>query len=148
MELHHLRTLFTRDLRQLCNEIDAFTNEADLWRTTGTITNSAGNLCMHICGNLRYFIGALLGGGAYVRDRNREFEARNILKAALLDEVNRTMSAVDAALAGMTSGKLKEHFPVNVLPEVTTTEHVLLHLYGHLNYHLGQVNYLRRALKA
>jgi len=97
MELHHLRTLFTRDLRQLCNEIDAFTNEADLWRTTGTITNSAGNLCMHICGNLRYFIGALLGGGAYVRDRNREFEARNILKAALLDEVNRTMSAVDAA---------------------------------------------------
>ena len=146
MEISDLRQLITRDLRQLCNEVDGFTNEADLWRTEGAVTNSAGNLCLHICGNIRYFVGSVLGGGAYIRDREREFSAKGLSKVELLQEVNRTIEAVDAALAGLSDERLKKPYPMKVLPEVTTTGHFILHLYGHLGYHLGQVNYLRRVL--
>ena len=141
-----LRHLFAHDLRRLSNELDAFTNEADLWRTTGSISNSAGNLCMHLCGNLQHFIGHVLGGSAYKRDREREFAEKGVPKAQLLDDVNRTMEAVDDALAQMDAKRLEQVFPIKVLPEETTTAYFLLHLHGHLNYHLGQVNYLRRAL--
>lgn len=147
MQITDLRELIARDLRQLCNEIDSFTDEADLWRTEGAVKNSAGNLCLHLCGNLRYFVGSVLGGGTYIRDREREFAAKGIPKAELLQEVDRTMAAVDAALTGLSAERLAHPFPVNVLPETTTTGHILLHLYGHLSYHLGQVNYIRRVLE-
>ncbi|MBK9421545.1 MAG: DinB family protein [Flavobacteriales bacterium] len=141
-----IRTLFVRDLRKLCNEIDAFDAEIDLWRTMGTVSNSAGNLTLHICGNLRHFVGAVLGGSAYIRDREREFGATGIPKSDLLDEVNRTIASVEDALAQLDEQRLLQPYPIRVLPEETTTGYFLLHLYGHLNYHLGQVNYLRRLL--
>ena len=141
-----IRTLFVRDLRKLCNEIDAFNAENDLWRTKGAISNSAGNLTLHICGNLRHFVGAVLGGSPYIRDREREFAATGIPKSDLLEEVNRTISSVEDALAQLDEQRLLQLYPIRVLPEDTTTGYFLLHLYGHLNYHLGQVNYLRRLM--
>ncbi len=147
MEITDLRLLIARDLRQLCNEIDAFTSEANIWRTEGSVKNSAGNLCLHLCGNLRYFIGSVLGGGTYRRDREREFSASDVPKAELLQEVKRTMDTVDATLAGLSADVLKNPYPVKVLTEMITTGHFLLHLYGHLGYHLGQVNYIRRVLE-
>lgn len=141
-----LRHLFAHDLRRLCIELDAFSNEADIWRITGSISNSAGNLTLHLCGNLQHFIGHVLGGSAYERDRELEFEAKDLPRARLLDEVNSTMEAVDDALAQLDRNRLEQTFPIKVLPEETTTAFFLLHLHGHLNYHLGQVNYLRRVL--
>ncbi|MCA1608932.1 MAG: DinB family protein [Acidobacteria bacterium] len=55
-----LAELYTRDLDRLKTEIELFRDEADLWKTTGEITNSAGNLCLHICGNLQH-VKATLG---------------------------------------------------------------------------------------
>lgn len=144
--LTDLRSLFARDLHKLCNEIDAFKAEEDIWRTTGSVTNSAGNLALHICGNLRHFIGAVLGGSAYSRDREREFAAKSIPKLELLEELKKTITAVDDTLVALDKSRLTQPFPIRVLPEETTTGYFLLHLHGHLNYHLGQVNYLRRML--
>ena len=39
-----LAGFYERDLRKLIEEINLFKNEADLWRTQGSVKNSSGNL--------------------------------------------------------------------------------------------------------
>lgn len=146
MLLSDLSSLFSRDLHTLRKEIEAFKQEADLWRTLPGITNSAGNLGLHLCGNLRHYIGHVLGGEDYVRDRPREFAARDLPKAELLQEIDHTMASVERGLALLGDEALQAPFPVQLPVEVNNTGHFLMHLYGHLNYHLGQINYLRRIL--
>ena len=50
-----------RHLDQLKKEMNTYIVEDDIWIKTMDIPNSAGNLCLHICGNLQHFIGAILG---------------------------------------------------------------------------------------
>ena len=57
MLAHELAALYTRDLTRLVQEISAFPDTATLWQTRAGITNSAGNLALHLEGNLREFIG-------------------------------------------------------------------------------------------
>jgi hypothetical protein len=49
--------LFERDLDKLKQEISAYTNEDDLWKIKDGIANSSGNLCLHLVGNLKHFVG-------------------------------------------------------------------------------------------
>src|SRR5207245_5132891 len=71
-----LGTILARDLRALRREIEAYPEERDLWRVQPGITNSGGNLALHLAGNLQYFVGTVLGGTGYVRDRDRSEERR------------------------------------------------------------------------
>ncbi|MCB0505039.1 MAG: DinB superfamily protein, partial [Cyclobacteriaceae bacterium] len=57
-----LKELFERDLTQLEKEIDLYKKEEDLWLLPEGISNTGGNLCLHIAGNLQHFIGHVLGG--------------------------------------------------------------------------------------
>src|SRR5687768_15329640 len=98
MMLHDLTTILTRDLEKLYNEIDAFNAEANIWKTTGNITNSAGNLCLHLCGNLNTYIGATIGNSGYVRDRPAEFSNKDVPKAELLKQVELTRELVAQTL--------------------------------------------------
>lgn len=88
----------------------------------------------------------MLGGSGYVRDREHEFAARNIPRAELLAEVDRTRKVLVKAFASLGEERLQEPFPIPIQGEELNTAYFLLHLEGHLNYHLGQVNYLRRML--
>jgi uncharacterized damage-inducible protein DinB len=147
MMLQDLTTILTRDLEKLYNEIDAFTAEANIWKTTGNITNSAGNLCLHLCGNLNTYIGATLGNSGYVRDRPAEFSGKDVSKAELLKQVELTRQMVEQTLQQLQSADLEKNFPEQVLGKPMTTGFFLVHLTAHLSYHLGQVNYLRRVLE-
>ncbi|MCL4283407.1 MAG: hypothetical protein KJZ58_14240 [Flavobacteriales bacterium] len=102
--------------------------------------------CLHICGNLNHFVGHVLGGQAYRRDRAKEFSAKGLPKEELLGEVDRAIIAVDVAMRQLTGTTLEAPYPIPTPVDAESTCHFLLHLYGHLNYHLGQVNYLRRTL--
>ncbi|HQV39823.1 MAG TPA: DinB family protein [Flavobacteriales bacterium] len=144
--IEHLSTLFDRDLQRLRTEIEVFNKEADLWEVSGSVTNSAGNLCLHLCGNLEHFIGGVLGGSGYVRDREHEFAARNIPRSMLLAGIDSTRDALAKAFSTMSDEHLDKTFPLKVLGDDMTIAYFMLHLEGHLNYHLGQVNYLRRML--
>lgn len=140
-----LRSLYHRDLRLVRKEIEAFPDK-DLWRTAKGVNNSAGNLCLHICGNLRYYIGSSLGGDEYKRNRSREFQAKGLSKEELLGEVDQTLIAVDRALGEINDEACNAPYPGDLPVEAEDTCQFLLHLYGHLNYHLGQIDYLRRTL--
>ncbi|QHL86879.1 DUF1572 domain-containing protein [Nibribacter ruber] len=139
--------IFSRDLDKLTSEISEFREENDLWQTTGSIKNSAGNLCLHLVGNLRTYIGKNLGSDSYVRDREAEFTLMNIPKEKLLQQVEEAKRIVKATLGQMQEEALTETYPENVLGQEMTTGFFLMHLSAHLSYHLGQINYLRRALK-
>ena len=54
--------LVLRDLAALQREVTAYPDDESLWRVAPGITNSGGTLALHLAGNLRGFIGSVLGG--------------------------------------------------------------------------------------
>lgn len=145
--LDELVSLFDRDLDRLLQELNLFRDESHLWETTGTIKNTAGNLCLHLVGNLNNFIGKNLGNVSYTRDRDAEFSMRGVPKQTLIEMVEATKQTVHTSLTAMKKEQLDETYVENVLGYETTTRYFLLHLVAHLSYHLGQINYIRRALE-
>lgn len=144
-----LRKLFARDLNKLRTEIEQYPDERLIWAVDGQIANSAGNLCLHLIGNLNTYIGAELGGTGYIRQRDLEFSMRDIPTEELVRRINDTISIVDTALSQLSNEQLAADYPQMVLNNQTTsTEYFLIHLSTHLAYHLGQVNYHRRLLTA
>ncbi|WP_299700651.1 DinB family protein [uncultured Pontibacter sp.] len=138
--------IISRDLDRLAEEIRAFKREEDLWKVTGHVTNPAGNLCLHLVGNLNTYVGAILGGSGYVRNREAEFSQKNIPKDDLLHQIQEVKATVTYTLEKLLERQLQGAYPQQVLGYEMTTGFFLLHLSGHLNYHLGQINYLRRVL--
>ena len=138
-----LSSLFSRDLAKVRTEIEAYSSEEAIWQTAEGIINSGGTLALHIAGNLQHFFGAVLGGTGYVRDREFEF-AGKVDRQALLDEIDAAEKSILDTLEGMTDDNLKKTFPLQPFGHEMTTEWFYLHLYSHLSYHLGQINYLRR----
>ena len=141
-----LAALFKRDLTKLYTEIEQYNSEEKLWATEQSIANSAGNLCLHLVGNLKTYIGAELGGFAYTRNRELEFSLKGVPKAELLAMVAETRTIVDETLRTLPATSLQQEYPLLVFTEKTSTEYLLIHLVAHLSYHLGQINYHRRLL--
>jgi uncharacterized damage-inducible protein DinB len=143
-----LKTLYRRDLEKLKTEISAYKNEANLWLIENGVTNSAGNLSLHLIGNLNAFIGAEIGKSGYVRQRDLEFLHKNIPRNELLKMIDDTLIAVENAIDSMKDEQFDEEYPLIVFTEKMTTGYFLVHLTTHLAYHLGQINYHRRLLDA
>jgi uncharacterized damage-inducible protein DinB len=139
-------SLLERDLLHFKKEIESYTHENTVWDVQEGISNSAGNLCLHICGNIQHFIGATLGNTGYVRNRDAEFTLKNIAQKKLVEELDKTITVVKATLEKLTDADFEKEFPLEVLNRKWKTAHFLVHLISHLNYHLGQVNYHRRLL--
>ncbi|GAB3797792.1 hypothetical protein GCM10028819_17560 [Spirosoma humi] len=148
MLIQTIRTLFRRDLKKLSHEINQYKNEDLIWHTERSIANSAGNLCLHLVGNLNTYLGAEIGKTGYVRNRELEFSLKGIPKGELLKKIDDTMAVVDDALNMLTEAQLDEEYPTLVFDEKTSTGYFLVHLTTHLTYHLGQINYHRRLLDA
>lgn len=141
-----LTALYTRDLTKVMAELEAYASDDALWTVRGEIANSAGTLALHLSGNLSQFVGEDLGGVPYERDRPAEFSRRDVPRAELLADLRRTLNVVQATLAGLDETRLDHINPRQLpgFPDNMTTRFFLIHLYGHLNYHLGQINSHRR----
>ncbi len=146
MIIESLKSLYIRDLNKLKAEIEAYQNEETLWKTDKNISNSAGNLCLHLVGNLNTYIGAQLGNSGYVRQRDLEFSLKDIPRPELIQQIEKTIDVIFYSLGKITEEDLKKDYPTEPLGYTMTTEYFLIHLFGHLNYHVGQINYHRRLL--
>ena len=141
-----LASLYRRDLPRLGQQLEAF-DDRQLWAVVPGVTNSAGNLLLHLNGNLREYVGRQIGGIAYVRDRPSEFAARGVPRAEVAADLAGLPELVSGVLDGLAEARWDDMFPEQVLPGAPiTNRQFVIHLYGHLNYHLGQIDYLRRAL--
>lgn len=141
-----LKTIFLRDLEKLKAEIKLYKDEQRIWQVEESISNSAGNLCLHLVGNLNDYIGAGLAKTNYVRQRDLEFSLKDIPKAALIKMIEATMLVVENALDNLSEDQLKNDFPILIWEKPTSITCTLIHLATHLNYHLGQINYHRRLI--
>jgi uncharacterized damage-inducible protein DinB len=139
-------SFFERDFLKMKEEILLYAHEDDLWLKQPNISNSAGNLFLHIMGNLRHFIGATLGKTGYVRNRDYEFSASGVSISEMMEEWDQTAKDVQLGLSKVGDEQMKEAFPLEKHGEIVSNEFMLMHLYSHLNYHLGQINYHRRLL--
>jgi uncharacterized damage-inducible protein DinB len=144
MAIETLKTLFNRDLNKLKLEIGSYQNESKIWSIDKNISNSAGNLCLHLIGNLNTYIGAQIGKTNYIRNRELEFSQKDIPQAVLIAKIESTIVVVNEALEQLTDQELKNEYPLLVFETKTSTEFLLIHLTTHLAYHLGQINYHRR----
>ncbi|HEX9010741.1 MAG TPA: DinB family protein [Holophagaceae bacterium] len=141
-----LLVLFRRDLTAFQREVALFPDDEALWRTLPGLANSAGNLALHVAGNLRHFVGAVLGGTGYVRDREAEFGRREGTRAAVAAELAAALADLETVLPGLIEAALAAPFPEAVAGVKPPTSRLLIHLAAHLAFHLGQAGYLRRAL--
>lgn len=148
MIIETLQALFNRDLKRLKAEMESYQNEGQIWHIQKGIANSAGNLCLHLIGNLNAYIGAEFGKTGYIRNRALEFSQKDIPRAELVHKIEETIIVVNTALNSLSEEQLKMDFPILVFDTKTSTEFMLLHLTTHLAYHLGQINYHRRLLDA
>lgn len=143
--LDALNEAFADSFVRLENEIAAYSITDTLYLKEGDVNNSAGNLCAHICGNLQHFIGEVLGESGYQRQREIEFSGR-FTKDELISEIKTTRKVVLDTLSNLSDEKLNSTFPIEVFKRPMSTRYFLIHLHGHLNYHLGQISYHRRLL--
>ena len=139
-----LANFYERDIRRLIEEIMLFKNEGDLWRTQGSVKNSSGNLVLHIIGGLNHLIGATLAQSGYVRNRDEEFTSKDVERKYLVAALEELIPMITETV---NAQNLEAEYPAFFDKPKTSNGYVLVQLLAHLNYHLGQVNYLRRILE-
>jgi len=139
-----LASFYERDIRKLIEEVSLFRNEEDLWRTQGSVKNASGNLVLHIIGGLNHFIGATLAHTGYVRNRDQEFISKGVERKDLVAQLEKLIPMINETLNALTTEQIEAEFPIFFDKPKTSISYVLVQLLAHLNYHLGQVNYLRR----
>lgn len=142
-----LANFYERDIRKLIEEVNLFRNEENLWRTWGSVKNSSGNLVLHIVGGLNHLIGATLAQTGYVRNRDQEFIKKGVAREELVAQLEALVPMINKTLNALTPEQMEGEYPIFFDKPKTTTGYVVVQLLAHLNYHLGQVNYLRRVLE-
>jgi len=146
MIIETLTIIFRRDLLKLKDEIELYQNEETIWLADKGITNSGGNLCLHIMGNLNAYIGVGLAETVYIRKRDLEFSLKNIQRTELIKKIEETILTIEKGLNKITAAQMNNDFPIIIWDKPTGMVYTLVHLATHLNYHLGQINYHRRLL--
>lgn len=130
----------------MIQQLQTFPDGPALWQLAPGVTNSAGNLTLHLEGNLREFIGRQLGDTPYQRRREQEFSAKGVPVAELISRLEGVAELIPRVVASLPDDVLAGPYPTPGILGCASTRQFLLHLLGHLNYHLGQIDYLRRFL--
>jgi uncharacterized damage-inducible protein DinB len=146
MSTANISRLINRELVSLRDELLAYPNEADMWQLPAGLPNSAGNLALHLVGNLRFFIGTQLGATGYVRDRDAEFSKSGVPRAEIVKSIEMAADEVTRTLATLDPAQLEKPFAVEIGGNRIQTGMFLQHLASHLAYHLGQIDYHRRVV--
>ena len=137
-----------RDLDALAGQLAGYPDEESLWRVGGTILNAPGTLALDMVGNLEHYVGAVLGGTDYVRDRDAEFAERDVPRDEILGRISSCQEMVLSTLSELSDEVVTAPYP-GELPAAmagASTHLFLLHLCGHFLWHLGQIDYHRRLL--
>jgi len=144
--MNAIKNEFVIYLNKLKDELFKYNDKADLWKLTGTINNTPGNLAIHVCGNLKYNIGTMIGGNGYIRKRDYEFTVKELLWDDVIAEIDSTIEMIEPILDKLTHEDMSKLFPENIHEPGHTYATVLAKIAHHFGYHLGQINYHRRLL--
>ena len=124
--------------------LERLTDEQIWWRPNAEC-NSIGNLLLHLSGNARQWIVSGVGGAADKRQRQGEFDERNLIpREQLLDTLRNTLSDVDETLAGFDPTRLLETFKIQGTE--ATGLAAIFHVTEHFSMHTGQIIMLTKML--
>ena len=141
-----LGALIVRELRAVQRELDAYPDDTSVWKAIPGVPNTGGTLALHVAGNLRHFIGTVLGHDGYVRDRDAEFARRDVPRAELRYGLDASIAAVEQTMRAISDEALETAYPQPIGGRTIHATTVGLHLLAHLAYHLGQMDTHRRAV--
>jgi len=120
-------------------------SDAEVWGRAHEKSNSVGNLVVHLCGSSRHFLGRVVGGSDYVRDRPAEFARRDPLpRPELLRQLEETVEEHARVLDGLSPGRLLDRREVG--PKTYTLAELLLRVSHHWAVHVGQIVFHAKAL--
>ena len=142
--MNSFKQLHLNFLNSLKDEISLYKDPENIWLLSGSISNTPGNLCLHICGNLNHFFGAVIGNTGYIRERDQEFSKRNLSREELFGAIDETKIMIGKIFDDLTQDDINKIYPINKFGENVTYGFIFSRLVSHLSYHLGQINYHRR----
>lgn len=142
--MNSFKQLYINFLNSLRDEISSYKEPDHIWQLSGSISNTPGNLCLHVCGNLNHFFGAVIGNTGYIRERDLEFSKKNLSREELINDIEQTKIMIGKIFDGLTPDDINKIYPINKFGENVTYGFIFSRLVSHLSYHLGQINYHRR----
>lgn len=115
-----------------------------LWWRPHAQANSAGNIVLHLCGNVRQWIVAGVSGAPDVRNRDAEFAAVDGLSCEeLVAELETSCAAVRDVLTALSPEALSETRCIQ--GRNTTVFSAIYHVVEHFSGHAGQVILLAKS---
>lgn len=118
-------------------------SDDDVWWRPNPASNSAGNLILHLAGNVRQWIGSGLAGKPDIRNRDREFQETGPMpRRALMALLQKEVGAACRLLTRLSATDLEKTYVIQGF-RVTGLEAVM-HVVEHFAYHCGQVIYLTK----
>ncbi|MFQ5789991.1 MAG: DinB family protein [Acidobacteriota bacterium] len=140
------RRLFSESLPRVKKCLSQLTEE-EIWHRPNPETVSAGNLVLHLCGNVRQWIVSGLGGAPDIRERSREFsELGPISSSQLVERLESTLAEARSVLKSVDPEHLLEERTVQGFRETGLS--ILVHVVEHFSYHVGQITYFVKSRKA
>jgi uncharacterized damage-inducible protein DinB len=120
-------------------------NHDQIWTRNADNVNSVGNLVLHLCGNVRQWIGFGIGDLADQRDRDGEFAARGGLDPKeLIERSRKTVSEAIDILGNFDTARLMDKVTIQNL-EVTKME-AIYQVVEHFAQHTGQIIFVTKML--
>ena len=116
-----------------------------IWLRNSDNANSVGNLVLHLCGNVRQWIGYGVGGQPDLRDRDSEFAARGGLQPVELSQrLQATISEAAGIIRNLPSERLSDIRTIQKY-DVPVME-AILHVVEHFAQHTGQIIFATKLL--
>ncbi|MBX2817256.1 MAG: DUF1572 domain-containing protein [Saprospiraceae bacterium] len=138
------RRVFEECFPRLLQCIATLTEE-QLWYRPNQISNSVGNLALHLHGNLRQWVCSTLGEQKDVRERQLEFDERGPISATTLNQMLLELEQeLRSILMDVPADALLKEYGVQGYRE--TGMAILIHITEHFSYHVGQATYIVKML--
>jgi uncharacterized damage-inducible protein DinB len=116
-----------------------------IWLRRGENENAAGNLALHLAGNVRQWILAGIGGEPDHRIREREFSARGgSSPEELKKNLRTTVHAAIAVIRSLPPERLVER--VTIQNYSGTVLEAIYHVVEHFSGHTGQIIFVTKLL--
>ncbi|MGC2661833.1 MAG: DinB family protein [Bryobacteraceae bacterium] len=116
-----------------------------IWARGASHENSIGNLALHLCGNVRQWIGSGVGAEPDIREREKEFSTQGGLsRADLLSRLNGTVDHAAAIIERVTAERLAEK--ITPQGETVTVLDAIYNVVGHFQQHTGQIVFATKIL--
>ena len=139
------RRLFDECIPRVKKCLDLLTEE-EIWYKPNENSNSVGNIILHLCGNVRQWLGAGLGKLPKVRRRDEEFSTKGgFNKKEILEKLEKLQEMSESVLDKVTYEDLLAVHEVQVYQETGLS--ILVHVTEHFSYHVGQITYFVKAKK-